>query len=184
MRSASLSDAELLALVGEPPVGRVDLRAQVAVRLIAEAGVPPGELARMSTVTAMRMRLDRDRLPAGLDSELEELLAEVGEDPYLLGGSSPLQAPGLRWLCRRFGDRRGVRSVTPERLRRTWLRRLAGSAGLAEAARRAGVSEATVRRQLRAETSRPGASASPAVGGLAASMAPVSYMVRFTTRGR
>lgn len=152
MRSRSLRDHELQSLLEPAASGGADLRAQVAVALLGEAGISPRELARMSTATALRVRFDpAPTLPSQRLVLLDQMLERTGERPYLLGGERPLAPAGLRWICRRFGERRSVPGVTPERLRRTWLRRVADEHGVAEAARRAGVSQDTVRRQLRAE---------------------------------
>lgn len=152
MRTASLSDTELRLLLEPVAHSAMDERAQLAVRFLVEEGMAPRVLARLTTTAAMRLRFEASSaLSMDLVSQLERALERNGEWRYLLSPEKPLEPDGLRWLCRRYGSRRGVEGVTPERLRRTWLRLLVTESGLEEASRRAGLTQKALRRQLRAD---------------------------------
>lgn len=131
MRTASLTDAELLALL-DPPARATErraLRAQAIVRLLAIDGL---------TADAVRALRPADFRPGvglfvgravrALTTETDDLLALlVGEErlgPLLVGDRQGLSGDGLLKLVARYGETRDVQDVSPARLRRTYARRL------------------------------------------------------------
>ena len=127
MRNESLSDRDLEMLLAEPPRTSRALRAQLAISLLAEAGLAAERVCRLAISDCRpdgRIRGAEDDLPDRTRALLERALDTL-ERRYLLSAmnDSPLAPVALRRVVQRFADNCGVAGVTPERLRRTFARR-------------------------------------------------------------
>lgn len=122
----SLNDNELEALLEQRGLDRggSDLRGQVAVALLAEAGLSSQIVRTLTTLDAVPgrgVRLDAT-LPQRVERLLDQVVAGSASGGYVLG-VSPLSPEALAKLLARHGARRGVKGVTVQRLRRTYARR-------------------------------------------------------------
>jgi integrase len=133
MRTASLTDAEFMRLLAGSSLRaglERDLRPELAVRLIVQSGLPPSDLLGLRRTdwrpgSGVRAGGKLYAIPAEVEHLITRILDREAATEHLFESRGrPLSKVGLLRNVSRFGERRGVRGVTLEKLRRTYARRL------------------------------------------------------------